>query len=154
MKDVEEHIYDVEHTARINVESGQKVAAGDFLTEGSANPEGILRISGREAVHRYMVNEVQKVYRSQGVTINDKHIEIIVRQMLRKVRIEEAGDTELLPMELFARFAFEEITARTIAAGGEPATAPTVLPGRTTAGLSSPPLPTAAAVHARSRVRT
>jgi len=67
---------------------GKEVSAGDFLTEGSANPQDILRISGREAVHRYMVNEVQKVYRSQGVTINDKHIEIIVRQMLRKVRIE------------------------------------------------------------------
>src|SRR6267143_1777140 len=93
MKDIEERVYEVEHTARINVENGQKVLAGDFLTEGSANPQDILRISGREAVHRYMVNEVQKVYRSQGVTINDKHIEIIVRQMLRKVRIEEAGDT-------------------------------------------------------------
>ena len=95
MKEVEERIYEVEHTARLNVEEGQEVNAGDFLTEGSANPQDILRISGREAVHRYMVNEVQKVYRSQGVTINDKHIEIIVRQMLRKVRIEEAGDTEL-----------------------------------------------------------
>src|SRR5437762_1072135 len=114
MKDIEEHIYEAEHTARINVENGQKVAAGEFLTEGSANPQDILRISGREAVHRYMVNEVQKVYRSQGVTINDKHIEIIVRQMLRKVRIEEAGDTELLPMELFDRFEFEDINARTI----------------------------------------
>jgi len=72
-----------------------------------------------------MVAEVQRVYRSQGVTINDKHIEIIVRQMLRKVRIEEAGDTELLPMELFDRFEFEDINARTIAAGGEPATAQT-----------------------------
>src|SRR5439155_1078907 len=74
LKDVEERIYEVEHTARINVENGSKVSAGDFLTEGSANPQDILRISGREAVYRYMVNEVQKVYRSQGVTINDKHI--------------------------------------------------------------------------------
>src|SRR5439155_1739513 len=84
---IEERVYEVEHTARLNVENGKQVAAGDFLTEGSANPQDILRISGREAVHRYMVSEVQKVYRSQGVTINDKHIEIIVRQMLRKVRI-------------------------------------------------------------------
>src|SRR5439155_1087274 len=83
-------VCEIEHTARINVGNGSKVSAGDFLTEGSANPQDILRISGREAVYRYMVNEVQKVYRSQGVTINDKHIEIIVRQMLRKVRIEEA----------------------------------------------------------------
>src|SRR5437762_12090218 len=77
MKEVEERAYEVEHTARLNVENGQKVSAGDFLTEGSANPQDILRISGREAVHRYMVNEVQRVYRSQGVTINAKHIEIM-----------------------------------------------------------------------------
>src|SRR5439155_357913 len=83
---VEERSYEVEHNARLNVENGKTVSASDFLTEGSANPQDILRISGREAVHRYMVNEVQRVYRSQGVTINDKHIEIIVRQMLRKVR--------------------------------------------------------------------
>src|SRR3989442_99375 len=82
MKEVEERIYEVEHTARLSIEEGQEVSAGDFLTDGSANPQDILRISGREAVHRYMVNEVQKVYRSQGVTINDKHIEIIVRQLL------------------------------------------------------------------------
>ncbi len=154
MKDIEERIYEVEHTARINVDSGQKVAAGDFLTEGSANPQDILRISGREAVHRYMVNEVQKVYRSQGVTINDKHIEIIVRQMLRKVRIEEAGDTELLPMELFDRFEFEDINARTIAGGGEPATAQTVLLGVTKASLSTNSFLAAASFQETTRVLT
>ncbi len=83
MQEVEERIYEVAHQARLRIDNGKQVAAGDFLTEGSANPQDILRISGREAVHRYMVAEVQKVYRSQGVTINDKHIEIIVRQMLR-----------------------------------------------------------------------
>src|SRR5438128_5198753 len=154
MKDVEERVYEVEHTARLNVENGKQVAAGDFLTEGSANPQDILRISGREAVHRYMVNEVQKVYRSQGVTINDKHIEIIVRQMLRKVRIEEAGDTELLPMELFDRFEFEEINARTIAAGGEPATAQTVLLGVTKASLSTSSFLAAASFQETTRVLT
>src|SRR5437867_1748398 len=154
MKDVEERIYEVEHNARLNVEKGQEVSAGDFLTEGSANPQDILRISGREAVHRYMVNEVQKVYRSQGVTINDKHIEIIVRQMLRKVRIEEAGDTELLPMELFDRFEFEEINARTIAAGGEPATAQTVLLGVTKASLSTSSFLAAASFQETTRVLT
>jgi len=154
MKDVEERVYEVEHTARLNVESGQKVSAGDFLTEGSANPQDILRISGREAVHRYMVNEVQKVYRSQGVTINDKHIEIIVRQMLRKVRIEEAGDTELLPMELFDRFEFEDINARTISAGGEPATAQTVLLGVTKASLSTNSFLAAASFQETTRVLT
>jgi len=154
MKEVEERIYEVEHTARLIVEEGQEVAAGDFLTDGSANPQDILRISGREAVHRYMVNEVQKVYRSQGVTINDKHIEIIVRQMLRKVRIEEAGDTELLPMELFDRFEFEDINARTIAAGGEPATAQTVLLGVTKASLSTSSFLAAASFQETTRVLT
>lgn len=154
MKDVEERIYEVEHTARLNVENGSKVSAGDFLTEGSANPQDILRISGREAVYRYMVNEVQKVYRSQGVTINDKHIEIIVRQMLRKVRIEEAGDTELLPMELFDRFEFEDINARTIAGGGEPATAQTVLLGVTKASLSTNSFLAAASFQETTRVLT
>jgi len=154
MKEVEERVYEVEHTARLNVEEGQEVSAGDFLTEGSANPQDILRISGREAVHRYMVNEVQKVYRSQGVTINDKHIEIIVRQMLRKVRIEEAGDTELLPMELFDRFEFEDINARTIAAGGEPATAQTVLLGVTKASLSTSSFLAAASFQETTRVLT
>src|SRR5437660_1535491 len=154
MKEVEERIYEVEHAARLNVENGKQVAAGDFLTEGSANPQDILRISGREAVHRYMVSEVQKVYRSQGVTINDKHIEIIVRQMLRKVRIEEAGDTELLPMELFDRFEFEDINARTIAAGGEPATAQTVLLGVTKASLSTSSFLAAASFQETTRVLT
>ena len=154
MKEVEERIYEVEHTARLSIEEGQEVSAGDFLTDGSANPQDILRISGREAVHRYMVNEVQKVYRSQGVTINDKHIEIIVRQMLRKVRIEEAGDTELLPMELFDRFEFEDINARTIAAGGEPATAQTVLLGVTKASLSTSSFLAAASFQETTRVLT
>jgi len=154
MKEVEERAYEVEHAARLNVENGRKVSAGDFLTEGSANPQDILRISGREAVHRYMVNEVQRVYRSQGVTINDKHIEIIVRQMLRKVRIEEAGDTELLPMELFDRFEFEDINARTIAAGGEPATAQTVLLGVTKASLSTSSFLAAASFQETTRVLT
>ncbi|HET8570206.1 MAG TPA: DNA-directed RNA polymerase subunit beta', partial [Candidatus Limnocylindria bacterium] len=152
--EIEERVYEVAHTARLRVENGQQVSAGDFLTEGSANPQDILRISGREAVHRYMVNEVQKVYRSQGVTINDKHIEIIVRQMLRKVRIEEAGDTELLPMELLDRFEFEDINARTIAAGGEPATSQTVLLGVTKASLSTSSFLAAASFQETTRVLT
>jgi len=154
MNEIEERIYEVQHTARVRIENGAQVSAGDFMTEGSANPQDILRISGREAVHRYMVAEVQKVYRSQGVTINDKHIEIIVRQMLRKVRIEEAGDTELLPMELFDRFEFEDINARTIAAGGEPATAQTVLLGVTKASLSTSSFLAAASFQETTRVLT
>jgi len=154
MREVEERVYEVAHQARLRVENGQTVSAGVFLTEGPANPQDILRISGREAVYRYMIAEVQKVYRSQGVTINDKHIEIIVRQMLRKVRIEEAGDTELLPMELFDRFEFEDINARTIAAGGEPATAQTVLLGVTKASLSTSSFLAAASFQETTRVLT
>ncbi len=154
MKDVEERVYEVQHQARLRVENGQQVHAGYFLTEGSANPQDILRISGREAVYRYLIGEVQKVYRSQGVTINDKHIEIIVRQMLRKVRVEEPGDTELLPMELFDRFEFEDINARTIAMGGEPATAQTVLLGVTKASLSTSSFLAAASFQETTRVLT
>jgi len=154
MREVEERTYEVAHQARLRIENGQKVAAGDFLTEGHANPQDILRISGREAVYRYLIGQVQQVYRSQGVTINDKHIEIIVRQMLRKVRVEEPGDTELLPMELFDRFEFEDINARTIAAGGEPATAQTVLLGVTKASLSTSSFLAAASFQETTRVLT
>src|SRR5439155_916444 len=112
--------YQVPPTAQIRVDNGQRVAAGDQLTEGAANPQDILRIMGREAVQLYLVDEVQKVYRSQGVTISDKHIETIVRQMLRKVRIETAGDTDLLASELVDRFTYEDINAKVLAEGGEP----------------------------------
>ncbi|MEK7861315.1 MAG: DNA-directed RNA polymerase subunit beta', partial [Chloroflexota bacterium] len=154
MKDLEERVYEVQHQARLRIEHGQQVSAGDFLTEGHANPQDVLRISGREAVYRYLIGEVQQVYRSQGVTINDKHIEIIVRQMLRKVRVEEPGDTELLPMELFDRFEFEDINARTIAMGGEPATAQTVLLGVTKASLSTSSFLAAASFQETTRVLT
>jgi len=154
MREVEERVYEIAHQARLRVEDGQQVTAGTFLTEGHANPQDVLRISGREAVYRYLIGEVQHVYRSQGVTINDKHIEIIVRQMLRKVRVEEPGDTELLPMELFDRFEFEDINARTIAAGGEPATAQTVLLGVTKASLSTSSFLAAASFQETTRVLT
>ena len=154
MREVEERVYEVQHTQRIKVENGQTVAAGDFLTEGHADPKDILKVSGREAVQRYLINEVQRVYRSQGVGINDKHIEIICRQMLRKVRIEEAGDTDLLPGELFDRFEFEDFNARAIAAGGEPATAQTVLLGVTKASLSTYSFLAAASFQETTRVLT
>ena len=106
------------------------VRAGDPITDGPINPQEYLETRGRDAVQRYLVKEVQRVYRSQGVTINDKHIEIIVRQMLRKVRIDQPGDSEQLPFELVDKFDFEEINNRVLAEGGEPATAETVLLGR------------------------
>jgi len=128
MQEIEERIYEVQHLARLRIENGQQVSAGDFLTEGSANPQDILRISGREAVHKYMVNEVQKVYRSQGVTINDKHIEIIVRQMLQKVRITDPGDTTFLHGEDVDKKLFHEQNRKTIEEGGKPAVGAPSLP--------------------------
>ncbi len=153
-EDKEEREYTVPPAARIKIENGQMVAAGDLLTEGAANPQDILRILGREAVQRYLVDEVQKVYRSQGVTINDKHIEIIVRQMLRKVKIETPGDTELLPGELVDRFTYEDINARVLAEGGEPATAQTVLLGVTKASLNTESFLAAASFQETTRVLT
>ena len=150
----DERDYMVPPAAQIRVENGQWVNAGDLLTEGAANPQDILRVMGREAVQLYLVDEVQKVYRSQGVTINDKHIEIIVRQMLRKVRIENPGDTEQLPGELIDRFAFEELNARVLAEGGEPATAQTVLLGVTKASLNTDSFLAAASFQETTRVLT
>ncbi len=133
----EEREYAVPATARICVKSEDKIKAGQQLTEGSINPQDILRILGREAVQQYLVDEVQRVYRSQGVNINDKHIEVIVHQMLTKVRIDSSGDTELVPGELIDRFHYEDINANVLAEGGEPATAHTVLMSITRASLST-----------------
>jgi len=141
-------------TAQLRVEEGDRVKAGDLLTEGAANPQDILRVMGHAAVQLYLVDEVQKVYRSQGVAINDKHIEIIVRQMLRKVRVEQPGDTELLPGELVDRFAYEEINAKILAEGGEPATAQTVLLGVTKASLNTESFLAAASFQETTRVLT
>ena len=92
----EAHEYSVPFGARLEVRDGDRVEPGDKLTEGSLNPHDILRIGGSVAVQQYIVREVQDVYRSQGVEINDKHIEVVVRQMMRKVRVENPGDTDLL----------------------------------------------------------
>jgi DNA-directed RNA polymerase subunit beta' len=106
-------------TSRIRVETGHYVHAGQQLTDGAVNPQDILRVQGPEAVQLYLVEEVQKVYRSQGVTINDKHIEVIVRQMLRRVRVDSPGDTSLLPAELVDRFRFGDVNAKILAEGGD-----------------------------------
>ena len=150
----EEEEYFVPFTANIRVEHGAQVKAGDQLTEGHVNPQDILRIKGREAVQRYLVDEIQKVYRSQGVNINDKHIEIVVRRMLQKVRVDSPGDTELLPGELIDRFIFEDINARVVAEAGEPATAQTVLLGITKAALNSDSFLAAASFQETTRVLT
>jgi DNA-directed RNA polymerase subunit beta' len=150
----EEETYLVPFSTSIRVENGSKVRAGDQLTEGHVNPQDILRIKGREAASRYLVDEIQKVYRSQGVNINDKHIEVVVRRMLQKVRVDSPGDTELLPGDLVDRFAFEEINARVVAEAGEPATAQTALLGITKAALSSESFLAAASFQETTRVLT
>jgi len=133
----EEREYVIPAAARICVQTGDQIKAGQQLTEGSINPQDILRILGREAVQQYLVDEVQKVYRSQGVNINDKHVEVIVHQMLTKVRIDSSGDSELVPGELIDRFHYEDINANVLAEGGEPATAHTILMSITRASLST-----------------
>ena len=107
----------------VNVQEGERVRAGDPLIDGPINPHDILAILGEKELQRYLVDKIQEVYRSQNVAINDKHIEVIVRQMMRSVKIEEVGDTEFLIDEQVDRFRFEEENERVIAAGGQPATA-------------------------------
>ncbi len=153
-EDVVEREYAIPHNAKLLVENGQEIRAGDAITDGPINPQEYLETRGREAVQRYLVKEVQRVYRSQGVTINDKHIEIIVRQMMRKVRIDQPGDTEQLPFELIDRFEFEEINNKVLAEGGEPATAETVLLGVTKASLNTSSFLAAASFQETTRVLT
>jgi DNA-directed RNA polymerase subunit beta' len=153
-EEVETREYAVPHSARLRVDTGEEVAAGLPLTEGSLNPKDLLQIKGVDTVQRFLVGEVQKVYRSQGVTINDKHVEIIVRQMLRKVTVDNPGDTELLPSELIDRFEFEETNNRILAEGGEPATAQTVLLGVTKASLNTSSFLAAASFQETTRVLT
>ncbi len=153
-EETEEREYQVAATSRIRVRDGDQVHAGQQLTEGQPNPQDILRIMGPEAVQLYLVSEVQKVYHSQGVTINDKHIEVIVRQMLRKVQVDMPGDTEMLPGELVDRFEYEEENSRTLAEGGEPATAVPVLLGVTKASLSTNSFLAAASFQETTRVLT
>ncbi|HEX6607456.1 MAG TPA: DNA-directed RNA polymerase subunit beta', partial [Chloroflexia bacterium] len=150
----DEREYQVLAGSRLTVEDGDYVTAGTPLTEGSQNPQEILAIMGREAVQRYLVDQVQTVYRLQGVNVHDKHIEAIVRQMLMKVRIDLPGDTDLLPGELIDRFKFEETNARVLAEGGEPATATPVLLGITKASLSTDSFLSAASFQETTRVLT
>ncbi len=151
-EEVEEREYIIPSGSHIRVKSGDKVKAGDQLIDGAVDPQDILRIMGREAVQQYLVEEVQKVYRSQGVNINDKHIEIIARQMLRRVRVESRGDTELLAGDLIDRFDYEGINAKVLAEGGEPATAQTVLLGITRASLNTSSWLAAASFQETTRV--
>jgi len=150
----EEREYIIPSTASIWVKTEDEVKAGQQLTDGSINPHDILRILGKEAVQQYLVDEVQKVYRSQGVTINDKHIEVITHQMLTKVRVDSAGDTDLVPDELVDKFIYEDTNAKVLAEGGEPATAHTVLLGITRASLSTESWLAAASFQETTRILT
>jgi DNA-directed RNA polymerase subunit beta' len=146
--------YVIPAASHLHVHDGDLVHAGQPLTDGPLNPQDILGIQGPEAVQMYLVEEVQKVYRAQGVTINDKHIEVIVRQMLRRVRIDSPGDTALLPGELVDRFRYEATNAKVLAEGGEPATAQPVLLGVTKASLNTESFLAAASFQETTRVLT
>jgi DNA-directed RNA polymerase subunit beta' len=150
----EEREYSVPAATHIRVKTEDLISAGQQLTDGSVNPQEILHILGRDAVQKYLLDEVQRVYRSQGVNISDKHIEIMIHQMLSKVAIDSSGDTELVPGELVDRFQYEDINAEVLAEGGEPATAHTVLLGITRASLSTSSWLAAASFQETTKVLT
>ncbi|HEX5140035.1 MAG TPA: DNA-directed RNA polymerase subunit beta' [Dehalococcoidia bacterium] len=150
----EEREYVVPAASRVRVEPSEYIHAGQQLTDGPLDPQDILRIQGPESVQLYLVEEVQKVYRNQGVNINDKHIEVIVRQMMRKVIVESPGDTTMLPGEYIDRFEFEEANQKVFAEGGEPATALPVLLGVTKASLNTSSFLAAASFQETTRVLT
>ncbi len=153
-EDAETKEYPINYGSKLKVEDGDTVSAGDELIEGSINPHDLLRILGVKAVQDYLVKEVQSVYRSQGVEIADKHIEVIVRQMLRKVKVEEANDTDLLPGALVDIFRFDQANRRTLEAGGRPATAKRTLLGITKAALATESFLSAASFQETTRVLT
>ncbi len=153
-EETEEREYSISANVPIRVQTGETVKAGQQLTDGSINPQDLLHILGKEAVQQYLVDEVQRVYRSQGVNINDKHIEIIVHQMLDKVSIDSSGDTELIPGELIDRFRYDDINAEVLAEGGEPTTAHTVLLGITRTSLSTNSWLAAASFQETTKVLT
>ncbi|MCY6356103.1 DNA-directed RNA polymerase subunit beta' [Clostridium sp. ZS2-4] len=150
----EDKAYDIPFGSRIKVANGNKIDAGDELTEGSVNPHDILAIKGVKEVKNYLLSEVQKVYRLQGVDINDKHLEVVVRQMTRKVKIKESGDTELLPGTLVDIFDFDGINSKVAEQGREPATGDIALLGITKAALATESFLSAASFQETTRVLT
>ncbi len=150
----EERSYSIPASRNIAVSNGQKIRAGTPITSGQLDPQDVLRIQGSDAVQMYLVREVQRVYRNTGVYLNDKHIEVIIRQMLRRVKVDEPGDTEMLPDDLVDRFVYTDANARVLAEGGEPATAQTVLLGVTKASLNTDSFLAAASFQETTRVLT
>ncbi len=153
-EDGEANNYLIPYGSRIKVSEGDIIGAGDELTEGSVNPHDILKIKGINGVQAYLLHEVQRVYRLQGVDINDKHIEVIVRQMLRKIKVDDAGDTSLLPGGLVDIFDFEEENARIVAEGKTPAVGKRTLLGITKASLATESFLSAASFQETTRVLT
>ena len=150
----ESKAYLIPYGSRIKVADGAELEAGDELTEGSINPHDILRIKGIRAVQDYMIQEVQRVYRLQGVEINDKHIEVIGRQMLKKIRIEESGDTEFLPGTNVDRLEFEDVNEVLEAEGKEPAIGEPIIMGITKASLATNSFLSAASFQETTKVLT
>ena len=146
--------YTIPFGAKLKVMDGDEIEAGDPITTGSLNPNDILKVKGAEGVYTYLVQEVQKVYRNQGVDINDKHIEVIGRQMIKKVRIEDNGDTDLFPGSLVNVYDLEEVNEKAIAEGKRPATAKRVLLGITKASLATESFLSAASFQETTRVLT
>ena len=151
---LESKTYLIPYGSRIKVMDGQVLEAGDELTEGSVNPHDILKIKGLRAVQDYMIQEVQRVYRLQGVEINDKHIEVIVRQMLKKVRIEENGDTEFLPGSMVDLFEYLDANEKAVAEGKRPAEGKEVMLGITKAALATNSFLSAASFQETTKVLT
>src|SRR6266540_3254113 len=150
----EAQLYEVPAGKHLRVHEGDRVRAGDRLTEGPVNPHDILRIKGPRAVQEYLLNEVQEVYRLQGVKINDKHIGVIVRQMLQKVKVVEPGDTEFLEGENVDKLVFSEINERAVKKGGKPSTREPLLLGITKASLTTQSFISAASFQETTRVLT
>jgi len=146
--------YAIPRGVHINVQEGERVRSGDPLMDGPRNPHDILAVLGEKELQKYLVNEIQEVYRLQGVNINDKHLEVISRQMMRWVRIEDIGDTEFLPDEVVDKFKFREENTRVIEAGGRPASGKPLLLGITKASLSTDSFISAASFQETTRVLT
>ena len=152
--DGEESSYDIPFGSRLKVSEGDYIEAGDEITEGSVNPHDIMNIKGIDGARRYLLSEVQKVYRLQGVDINDKHLEVVVRQMTRKIKVIESGDTDLLPGTMIDMFDFREENARVREFGGEEAKGEETLLGITKAALATDSFLSAASFQETTRVLT
>ncbi|MNN20937.1 DNA-directed RNA polymerase subunit beta' [compost metagenome] len=152
--EAETKVYSVTYGSRLRVSEGQEIEAGDELTDGSIDPKEILRIKGIRGVQNYILQEVQRVYRNQGVEINDKHIEVMIKQMLRKIRIVDAGDTTLLPGSFVDIYEYETANKEAILSDKEPAVAKPVLLGITKASLETDSFLSAASFQETTRVLT